>query len=129
MGRDSADFGDRRTTEPPATDDRFAVPLRGVAVDPETRCEHYDDDHDRIAIRFPCCDAYYPCFKCHREVADHDAERIPEAEFEEAGVLCGGCGATLSVRAYLDCGNECPECGTAFNPGCRRHCGRYFETA
>ncbi len=126
--RHSAGSTRRHTTEPPATDGRFAVPLRGVAVDPETRCAHYDENYDRIAIRFPCCGVYYPCFRCHRELADHDAERIPRAAFEEAGVLCGGCGATLSVRAYLDCGDSCPACGVAFNPGCRRHYGRYFES-
>lgn len=118
---------ERVTTDSPRTDERFAVPLRGVAVDPETRCVHYDDDHDRIAIRFPCCGVYYPCFRCHEALVDHPAERIPRAELDEAGVLCGGCGATLSVRTYLDSGDECPRCGVAFNPGCRRHHDRYFE--
>lgn len=120
-------MAERRTIEPPGTDDRFAVPLRGVAVDLETRCAHYDDHHDRIAIRFACCGVYYPCFRCHEELADHEAERIPRSAFDEAGVLCGGCGTALSVLAYLDSRDVCPRCGAAFNPGCRRHHGQYFD--
>ena len=118
---------DRRTTRPPATDDRFSVTLRGVAVDPETRCGHYDDPVDVIAFRFPCCGAYYPCFSCHEAVTDHDAERMPRSAFEEPGVLCGVCGTTLSVETYLDCDDVCPDCGARFNPGCRCHHDRYLE--
>ncbi|WP_436929335.1 CHY zinc finger protein [Halosimplex halobium] len=117
---------ERRTTEPPGTDDRFPVPLRGVAVDPETRCAHYDAAVDVIALRFPCCDCYYPCFRCHEAVTDHDAERVPREAFDHPAVLCGACGERLSVREYLDCGDACPACAAAFNPGCRRHRDRYF---
>ncbi|QLH76696.1 hypothetical protein HZS55_04980 [Halosimplex rubrum] len=117
---------ERRTTRPPETDGRFSVPLRGVDVDPETRCVHYDDAVDVVALRFPCCDRYYPCFRCHDAVTDHDPERVPRAAFGEPGVLCGVCGTALSVREYLDCDDTCPECGASFNPGCRRHRDRYF---
>ncbi|QPV64406.1 hypothetical protein I7X12_07275 [Halosimplex litoreum] len=116
----------RRTTRPPETDDRFAAPIRGAAIDAETRCGHYDDAVDVVAIRFSCCDCYYPCFRCHDAVTDHDAERISRDAFDEPSVLCGVCGATLSVRAYLDCEDTCPACDAAFNPGCRRHRDRYF---
>lgn len=117
---------DRRTTEPPATDDRFSVPLGGVAVDGETRCAHYDAAVDVVALRFHCCDRYYPCVRCHESVIDHDTERVPREAFDDPAVLCGVCGATLSVRAYLDCDDACPACGAAFNPDCRRHRDRYF---
>lgn len=117
---------DRRTTRPPETDGRFSVPLRGVAVDLETRCEHYDDAVDVVALRFPCCDCFYPCFRCHEAVTDHESERVPREAFDDPAVLCGDCGATLSVGAYLDCEDTCPDCGTEFNPGCRRHRDRYF---
>lgn len=116
----------RRTTLPPDADDRFSVPLRGVAVDAETRCDHYDSDRDVVAIRFACCDCYYPCFRCHEAVTDHEPERIPPDRFDRPAVLCGSCGAALSVDAYLDCDDGCPECGAGFNPGCRRHRNRYF---
>jgi len=121
-----ASAGGHRTTVAPAVDDRFAVPLRGVGVDAVTRCAHYDGARDRIAIRFPCCDAYYPCFRCHDDAAGHPAERWPRDRFGEAAVLCGGCGARLSVRRYLDADDACPDCGLGFNPGCAAHRDRYF---
>mgnify|MGYP000554188838 CR=1 FL=1 len=117
---------ERRTTRPPETDGRFRVPLGGVRVDAETRCEHYDTALDVVAIRFPCCDRYFSCFRCHAALADHDAERVPRDSFDDPAVLCGSCGATLSVHEYFDCQDTCPVCDAAFNPGCRRHRDRYF---
>jgi uncharacterized CHY-type Zn-finger protein len=148
---------ERRTTTAPATDDRFAVPLRGVAVDPETRCAHWDDPVDVVALRFGCCETYYPCDACHDAATDHEAEPWPRDRFGDPAVLCGVCGATLSASEYLDGGDEthlgddseghglsgdrassddgraepdgdaCPRCGADFNPGCRAHRDRYFE--
>jgi uncharacterized CHY-type Zn-finger protein len=127
MGTNRTD--DRRTTTAPATDDRFAVPLRGVAVDPETRCAHWDDPVDVVALRFGCCETYYPCDACHDAAADHEAVPWPRERFDEPAVLCGACGATLAAREYLDGDDACPACGAAFNPGCRKHRDRYFEGA
>ncbi len=101
--------------------------VRGVEVDHETRCVHYDGPRDVVALQFACCGAYYPCFRCHEAVADHDIERWPRDAFDEAAVLCGACGTTLSVRAYLYCDDACPHCGAAFNPGCANHYDRYFD--
>ena len=138
----SADDGRRRTTHAPATDDRFRVPLRGVAVDPDTRCAHWDSALDVVALRFGCCGAFSPCHACHAATADHEPEPWPRPRFDDPAVLCGVCGTTLSARAYLDGDSEgrspsasratpdddaCPACGAAFNPGCRRHRDRYFE--
>jgi uncharacterized CHY-type Zn-finger protein len=120
---------ERRTTTAPATDDRFAVPLRGVAVDPEARCGHWDDPVDVVALRFDCCETYYPCDACHDAATDHEAEPWPCDRFDEPAVLCGVCGATLSAREYLDCDDACPRCGADFNPGCRKHRDRYFEAS
>jgi len=117
---------DRRTTRPPETDERFPVPLRGIDVDAETRCAHYDDAVDVVALRFHCCGAYYPCFRCHGAATDHEPERVPRDAFDDPAVLCGVCGDSLSVREYLDAEDACPDCGAAFNPGCRRHRDRYF---
>lgn len=119
--------GDRVTSRPPERDPRFRVPLRGREVDGETRCVHWDSALDVVAIRFPCCDVFYPCFDCHDRVTDHEAERWPRDRFDEDAVLCGACRATLSVHRYLDCDDACPACGAAFNPGCRRHRDRYFD--
>lgn len=102
--------------------------VRGVDVGPETRCAHYDSERDVVALGFACCDAYFPCFRCHEALADHDAER-PSVESSAAAVLCGGCGAELTPREFVDGAHECPECGAAFNPGCEDHYERYFDFA
>jgi uncharacterized CHY-type Zn-finger protein len=113
--------------EPPPLDGRFAVPLRGVGVDGQTRCAHYHSPRDVIAIRFACCDVYYPCHACHEALAGHPAERWPRGRFGEPAVLCGACRATLTAEEYLRSGHTCPRCGAAFNPGCAAHHDLYFE--
>ena len=115
-----------QTTRAPATDNRFSVPLRGCSVDPATRCAHYDGPRDVIAIRFACCDVYYPCFKCHRETTAHDPVRWPASEHHESAVLCGVCGHTMTAATYLQTAHACSHCNTAFNPGCEAHHDRYF---
>ena len=115
------------TTLEPERDDRFAVPLRGIEVDGETRCRHWNSEVDVIALKFACCETYYPCFECHAETTGHEPRRWPEDRFDEPAVLCGVCGTTLSVEAYLDCEESCPACESSFNPGCRNHHHRYFE--
>ena len=115
-----------RTTHVPETDARFAVPLRGVAVGPETRCAHYDGPQDVVAFRFACCEVYYPCFRCHAETTDHAPMRWPRARRHDPVVLCGACGRTMTANAYLQADHMCPHCGAAFNPGCTAHHDRYF---
>ena len=120
-------MSDRRTTRAPATDARFSVPLRGVAVDAETRCAHYGGDTDRVALRFGCCGAYYPCHRCHDEAAGHPAKPWPRARFAEPSVLCGACRRPMTAPTYLASGHACPSCGAPFNPGCAAHRDRYME--
>jgi uncharacterized CHY-type Zn-finger protein len=122
---DATDTPDERAF-PTAGDDRFPVPLRGVGVDAETRCLHYNSPVDVVAIRFPCCDTFFPCHACHDDCTDHDAERWPADRFDADAVLCGACEGTLTVAEYLDCEHDCPHCGASFNPGCAAHADRYF---
>jgi uncharacterized CHY-type Zn-finger protein len=103
------------------------VEINGVDVDPETRCAHYRDKRDIIAIRFKCCGNWFPCYQCHAELAGHAAVVWPKEELSEFAVLCGACGLELSIREYLECDSACPQCGRQFNPGCARHCHLYFE--
>ena len=98
----------------------------GLDVDARTRCAHYHTDRDVVAIKVACCGDYYPCFQCHETCADHPAEQWPRERFDEPAVLCGVCGVELTIQAYLDSDNACPDCEAAFNPGCRQHLGRYF---
>lgn len=98
----------------------------GAVVDRETRCVHYHTDKDIIAIRFKCCNRYYPCYKCHEEAEDHPVERWPQAEFEQKAILCGSCHTELSINSYMavDC---CPHCQAPFNERCAAHYHIYFE--
>lgn len=104
------------------------APVRGVDLDPETRCAHYGSPRDVIAIRFPCCGEYFACYECHAALADHDAERWPADARDERAVLCGVCGTELTIEEYLDSDHTCPDCGAAFNPGCATHYHLYFES-
>ena len=102
--------------------------VRGVDVDGETRCAHYGTERDVVALRFGCCESYYPCFRCHAAVVDHEAERWPAGRRGDPAALCGVCGAELTVDRYVAV-DACPDCGAAFNPGCADHYDRYFEPA
>ena len=117
----------RRTTLAPAVDPRFGVPLRGISVDAETRCAHYNGPTDVVALRFACCETYSSCHRCHDEAAGHAAQVWPRARFDEPSVLCGVCRTAMTWPAYLASGNACPACAAAFNPGCAAHAGRYAE--
>jgi len=101
--------------------------VRGVGVGPETRCAHWDGPTDVIALRLGCCGSFYPCADCHAAVAGHDAEPWPRDRLDDPAVLCGVCGSALTARRYLAAGFDCPDCGAAFNPGCRAHYDSYFE--
>ncbi|QKS72925.1 hypothetical protein FLK61_40715 [Paenalkalicoccus suaedae] len=98
------------------------------AIDRETRCTHYHSEVDRIAIKFYCCDAIYPCVHCHEEHADHEIVVWPKEYFDEQAVLCGACGQMHDIHTYLTAKDHCPSCGAAYNPLCARHNHYYFET-
>ena len=98
----------------------------GPTVDEQTRCIHYRTPLDVIAIRFACCGEYYPCHLCHAETADHSARPWPASARNEHAVLCGVCGGTVSIAAYLGI-EACPACAAPFNPGCKQHSELYFE--
>lgn len=100
-------------------------PVYGIDVDDQTRCAHYHQPFDVIAIKHYCCNAYYPCHACHAALADHSVQVWPVDRFEELAVLCGVCGLELSVANYLAT-DSCPSCHADFNPGCKLHPELYF---
>ncbi|WKZ60447.1 MAG: CHY zinc finger protein [Cyclobacteriaceae bacterium] len=104
------------------------IPVFGKPVDNQTRCVHWHSPLDIIAIKFNCCNQYYPCFSCHEETADHAATVWPKKEFDTKGILCGVCGHELTINEYMQCNNTCPKCTAPFNPGCKNHYHLYFET-
>lgn len=101
--------------------------VRGAVIDTQTRCEHYHNKVDIIAIKFKCCGNYYPCIKCHKEEADHRVEVWPKNEFSEKAILCGVCGAELTIEEYITSGSACPNCAERFNAGCANHYHLYFD--
>lgn len=101
--------------------------VKGVDIDPETRCAHYNSDVDIIAIKFRCCGDWYPCFECHAAVAGHDPEVWPTSERAERAVLCGACGNELTIEEYMASGSQCTSCSREFNPKCANHYHLYFS--
>ena len=103
--------------------------VRGIDIDGRTGCAHYRSELDIIAIKFKCCLTYYSCFYCHQLEARHPARVWLQAEFDEKAVLCGACGAELTIRQYLNCQAVCPVCRARFNARCALHHHFYFETS
>jgi uncharacterized CHY-type Zn-finger protein len=101
--------------------------VRGVSLDPQTRCAHYRGSTDIIAIKMKCCGVYYACKDCHSALADHEIEVWPQRDWGRQAVLCGACGTELTILQYMQSDNRCPTCGAAFNPRCRNHYHFYFE--
>jgi uncharacterized CHY-type Zn-finger protein len=100
--------------------------VRGIGVDPETRCAHYHSSLDIIAIKMACCGVYYACKDCHEMLAGHDIRVWPRSEWDICAILCGACDHELTIREYMDSNYTCPCCGAGFNPGCRNHYHFYF---
>lgn len=98
----------------------------GKTVDEHTRCVHYATELDIIAIRFACCEKYYPCHLCHSETADHPARQWPRETWNQNAILCGMCWRQLTIQTYRGAG-ACPECAAPFNPGCAAHASYYFD--
>jgi uncharacterized CHY-type Zn-finger protein len=111
---------------PPDKADR--PPVYGLELDAQTRCAHWRSALDIVAIKMKCCGVYYACKDCHDALAGHAAVIWPRREWDQPAVLCGACATELSIREYLQCGNVCPACNAAFNPGCRAHYSFYFDT-
>ena|SRR5699024_662972 len=103
-------------------------PVYGVAVDAQTRCAHYRQDFDVVAIKHFCCQKYFCCHLCHDELADHPTQVWPKHRFDDEAILCGVCRHELSVTNYLAT-DACPRCTTRFNPGCKLHAGLYFTVS
>lgn len=103
----------------------MGIVVLGKTVDDQTRCVHYSGPTDVVAIKFKCCGSYYPCFECHRECADHEAQQWPVNEWDENAILCGVCRTEQRIRTYLSA-LACPHCSAAFNEGCRMHRHLYF---
>jgi uncharacterized CHY-type Zn-finger protein len=101
--------------------------LKGKLIDAETRCEHYHSEKDIIAIKFKCCNTYYPCFECHQENTGHSSLKWKKEEFNNIAILCGHCKYEMSINSYMQSNHQCPSCKAHFNPNCSNHYHLYFE--
>jgi uncharacterized CHY-type Zn-finger protein len=102
--------------------------VKGQTVDNQTRCVHYHSDLDIIAIKFRCCNGYYPCFTCHEAEAGHPSQVWRKSEFDTMAILCGVCKQGLTIKRYMESKATCPNCQAAFNPSCQNHYHLYFNT-
>lgn len=100
--------------------------VHGAVVDNATRCVHYHSAKDIIAIKFKCCNQYYPCYKCHEEEANHCIQRWSQEQFDEFAILCGSCHNELTINQYMQT-VICPYCQANFNERCTAHYHIYFE--
>ncbi|EHJ08010.1 CHY zinc finger protein [Staphylococcus simiae] len=98
----------------------------GSIIDSESRCKHYHTGLDIIAIKFKCCQKYYPCYKCHNEHESHQIKRWPESQFNEHVIFCGACKHEMTINDYMLVEN-CPHCHSHFNQRCKFHYHLYFE--
>lgn len=105
------------------------INLDGLFVDEYTRCEHYHTDLDIIALKFKCCNAYYPCYQCHEQLVTHETQKFNvSAHSEELVILCGYCKLELTFSQYSKSDPvECMNCHKPFNCGCKAHYNLYFE--
>lgn len=103
--------------------------VRGIALDAQTRCAHYQTEFDIIAIKMKCCGVYFACKDCHDALAGHSIEVWPQADWTQPAVLCGVCGYEMTIEEYMAGGYACPDCRAPFNPGCRKHYQFYFACA
>jgi uncharacterized CHY-type Zn-finger protein len=101
--------------------------VRGVNLDPQSRCQHYNGPTDINAIKMKCCGVYDACKDCRAAPPDLQIEVWPVIEWNQHAILCGACGRELSIRQYMQSDHRCRACGAPFNPGCRNHYHFYFE--
>jgi uncharacterized CHY-type Zn-finger protein len=106
---------------------RRTIEVRGVGVDTLTRCAHYNSPLDVLAIKMKCCGEYFACKDCHDALAGHPLEPWPSERRDELALLCGRCGAGLTIARYLESATQCSFCKARFNPHCSDHHRYYFE--
>ncbi|SCU88745.1 LAME_0E01002g1_1 [Lachancea meyersii CBS 8951] len=110
----------------------MSVP-KGLLVDNQSRCVHWNSKLDVVCFRFKCCDRYYACHSCHDFLEEHPIQRYKVANDSTTHVvLCGVCRNTMTFDQYrngLTCGSnlQCPFCSAPFNPNCKLHYNIYFD--
>src|SRR5690625_8025706 len=81
--------------------------LKGTVLDSETRCSHYHTELDRIAIKFYCCQTYFPCYLCHKESGCGETKVWPYDKLDKKAILYGACGEELTSKSYQNMEHKC----------------------
>lgn len=104
------------------------VTIYGEWIDRNTRCKHWNLELDVIALKFKCCDRYYPCYLCHAENVEHEACRWLGQELSLVPmVVCGVCYHQYTYMEYSNTGYTCVNCLSNFNPKCSLHTEHYVD--
>lgn len=105
------------------------VAVAGKTIDDETRCVHWHSELDIIAIKYKCCETYYPCYECHDECISHVPIKYNLKDPNESSlptILCGKCKNEMTFEDYSR-DVKCTNCNAQFNPYCKLHYDRYFD--
>jgi uncharacterized CHY-type Zn-finger protein len=80
----------------------------GPTVDEHTRCVHYATELDIIAIRFACCDRYYPLPLCAiPRLTDHPARTVATRASGTSPPSCARmCWTELTIDPLCQAGCE-----------------------
>ncbi|SCV02318.1 LANO_0F16710g1_1 [Lachancea nothofagi CBS 11611] len=106
---------------------------RGLLIDNQTRCVHWNSELDIVCFKFKCCQKFYSCHSCHDSLETHTTKRYSlTKDQKEPVVLCGACRNIMTFDQYqskLACGShlQCPSCRAPFNPNCKLHYSIYFD--
>lgn len=86
----------REREEREAREEMAGVERAPVQESPLWQCEHYQR---RCSVRFPCCEVFYPCHRCHNgsEACDADDKKANQATH----VKCANCGHEEEVSGFI----------------------------
>ncbi|SCU94390.1 LAFA_0F21550g1_1 [Lachancea sp. 'fantastica'] len=108
---------------------------KGLLIDNQSRCVHWNSQLDVVCFKLKCCQHYYACHSCHDALESHPVQKYNISQDPSSHVvLCGVCRNTMSFNQYRsktasirDQSLQCPFCCASFNPNCKLHYSIYFD--
>ena len=87
----------REREEREAREEMAGVERAPVQESPLWQCEHYQR---RCSVRFPCCEVFYPCHRCHNGSGACDSH--DKKANQATHVKCASCGHEEEVSGLLE---------------------------
>ena len=87
----------REREEREAREEMAGVERAPVQESPLWQCEHYQR---RCSVRFPCCEVFYPCHRCHNGSGACDSH--DKKANQATHVKCASCGYEEEVSGLLE---------------------------